>query len=185
MHLEELDHWTAKLGLTGYRTQRARAIHLTLDSLILVSLLPSKPGMVLDIGSGAGFPGLVIKVLRPDCRVILVEVNRRRANFLRHARRVLQLEGLEILEDRIERVTGVLGTTVDVVTSRAVMAPRTVVNYAAALLRPGGILLIPLGPSGPCLSLPQGWSCEVVTRPLPFSSIQRQILRICAPAETG
>ncbi len=181
VQLQELGYWAEKLSLTGYRSDRARAIHLTLDSMLLVPLLSPTAGSLLDIGSGAGFPGVVIKVLRPSLRASLVEANRRRANFLRHLVRRLKLEHCEVLEERVESLRQAPTLRFDCVTQRAIGPPERAFKLASPFVRPGGILLMPLGPTAPPPKLPPGWFHEILSIPLPLSSIKRRILRIHLP----
>lgn len=72
-----------------------------LDSAQLLPLMPESPSFV-DLGSGGGFPGLVLAIHRPHCRAVLVEADLRKATFLREAARSLQLPNLTVLNQRIE-----------------------------------------------------------------------------------
>jgi len=176
-HLEELACWAGRLSVTGYRTDRARAVHLTLDSAILVTLLPPTSGVLLDIGSGAGFPGVVIKILRQDLLVVLVEANRKRGNFLRHLQRRLGLADCEIIIDRAESLQAPLAKRADTVTMRAVAGLDAALGLSEPFLKPGGSLLLPLAPGVKRPLLPAGWEGEICTVPLPFSTLTRRILR--------
>ncbi len=146
--LAELRRWNRVRRLTGYRTEVEQVIHLVLESLLLLPVLPSPAAPLLDIGSGAGAPGLVLKLARPAWPVTLVEANRRRAHFLRHAVRHLQLEGAEVQAMRAEALAqapafaGVFRT----VTMRAVAAPDTAVRLARPFLAPEGHIVSVLGP---------------------------------------
>jgi len=180
-HLQELNSWAERLNLTGYRSDRARAIYLTVDSMIFVTLLSPRAESLLDIGSGNGFPGVIIKVLLPDIRVVLIEANRRRSNFLKHLCRKLDLTGLEVLSARAEAVESTLDLRFDVVTLRSVSRPEAAVSLGSPFLRPGGTLLLSLGPKVAPPPLPRGWAWEILSIPLPFSPIRRRILRIQKP----
>ena len=68
-YLEQLARWNRSARLTGYRTERARMLHLVLESLLLLPLLPRGSSPLLDIGSGAGVPGLILKIARPELAV--------------------------------------------------------------------------------------------------------------------
>lgn len=94
---------------------------------------------VLDLGSGAGLPGLVLALARPDLRVSLVEPMLRRCAFLAAAVDELDLDTVTVLRARAEELAGTL--SVDVVTARAVAPLATLATLAVPLLRPGGLVL--------------------------------------------
>ena len=114
-YLAELDAWRRKVNLTGRLSARELALH-TLES-VLGSRLITHGERVVDIGSGAGFPGLPLAIARDDLDVSLVEPRSKRCAFLRHVARTLRLENVQVLEARIEDVGG---QTFDVATTRAV-----------------------------------------------------------------
>jgi 16S rRNA (guanine(527)-N(7))-methyltransferase RsmG len=148
--LAELDRWSRTTRLTGYRDEADRIRHLVLDSLLFLAALPEPAAPLLDVGSGAGAPGLVLKLARPAWAVVLVEANRRRANFLRHVLRTLALPGAEVREGRAEalaREAALAGTFMSV-TARAVAAPATARALVRPFLRPEGWAVVALG-SGP------------------------------------
>src|SRR3972149_925584 len=91
--LEELGRWGRVSRLTGYRSESEQVVHLILDSLLFLVVIPEPAAPLLDIGSGPGVPGLVLKLARPAWPVTLVEANRRRANFMRQGGRRLGLGG--------------------------------------------------------------------------------------------
>ncbi|HEV2786256.1 MAG TPA: 16S rRNA (guanine(527)-N(7))-methyltransferase RsmG [Solirubrobacteraceae bacterium] len=95
---------------------------------------------IADLGSGAGFPGLVLAVALPAARVALVEANGRRAAFLERAAVELRLENVEVVPERAEAWPRGIGTC-DVVTARAVAPLSVLVEYAAPLLVIDGMLV--------------------------------------------
>jgi 16S rRNA (guanine527-N7)-methyltransferase len=107
------------------------------------------PGLaVVDVGSGAGLPGIVLAVLRPDLRVTLVESLARRVAFLEECRDALQLTTLSVLRGRAEEPAIVSRLTpVDVVTARAVAPLDRLAKWCMPLLGPGGRLLAIKGES--------------------------------------
>jgi len=114
-YLAELDLWRRKVNLTGRLTPVELAAHV-LES-VLGSRLIAHGARVVDIGSGAGFPGLPLAIAREDLDVTLVEPRAKRCTFLRHVVRTLGLENVRVIEDRIEEVGG---QTFEVATTRAV-----------------------------------------------------------------
>jgi 16S rRNA (guanine527-N7)-methyltransferase len=93
--------WNRRVRLTGQRDRLAVVRQHALDSLAAVPHLPDV-GLVVDIGSGAGFPGIVLGCVRPDLEMALIESRRRRANFLREAARTIPLPRVRVLEGRAE-----------------------------------------------------------------------------------
>lgn len=117
-YLAELDVWRRNTNLTGPLPPRALARH-ALESIVPVSLIVHG-AQVVDIGSGAGFPGLPLAIARPDLQLTLVEPRKKRTAFLRHAARVLELSAVQVAETRIEKMEKVGGQTFQVAVTRAV-----------------------------------------------------------------
>ena len=88
--LDLLAVWNRRIHLTGQRDLASLIRAHAIDSLAPAPHLPST-GLVVDVGSGAGFPGIVLGCLRPDLQFVLIESRRRRASFLREAIRALDL----------------------------------------------------------------------------------------------
>lgn len=86
-HYELLVRWNRVLNLTAIRRLEEAVVRHYCESLFLGVHLPAEAVSVLDVGSGAGFPGIPIAVLRPDCAVVLAESHQRKAAFLREATR--------------------------------------------------------------------------------------------------
>jgi len=114
-YLSELDRWRRTTNLTGDLSGGKLARHV-LES-VLASQLIAHGEKLIDIGSGAGFPGLALAIARPDLSVTLVEPRQKRAAFLRHVARVLPVRNVKVREARIEEVGG---QTFGVATTRAV-----------------------------------------------------------------
>jgi len=94
---------------------------------------------VVDLGSGAGLPGIVLAMLRPECQVTLLEPMARRASFLQECVGALGLTNVEVVRGRAEEFAGKLSA--DVVTARAVAPLEKLAALAAGLARPGGRVL--------------------------------------------
>lgn len=99
-HYELLLRWNEKLNLTRIRSAEEAVRFHYCESLFLGRALPAGPQRVVDIGSGAGFPGFPVAVLRPEFRVDLVDSHRRKAVFLREATR--GLPNVQVLARRAE-----------------------------------------------------------------------------------
>ncbi len=131
-------------GLIGPReAPRLWERHL-LNCAVLGELIPSG-ATVCDIGSGAGLPGLVLAIARPDLSVTLVEPLLRRTTFLDEAVQTLSLERVEVVRARAEELHGRRGF--DVVTSRAVAPLPKLARWSLPLTRPGGVVVAMKGAS--------------------------------------
>jgi 16S rRNA (guanine527-N7)-methyltransferase len=126
-------------GLIGPReTERLWDRHL-LNCAVVAELLPEQ-GELVDIGSGAGLPGIVLAMLRPGLHVVLLEPLLRRSVFLEECVSALSLGNATVVRSRAEEKASA-GIRADVATARAVAPLDRLVGWAAALLRPGGELL--------------------------------------------
>jgi 16S rRNA (guanine527-N7)-methyltransferase len=131
-------------GLIGPReTSRLWDRHL-LNCAVVAELLPDR-GELVDIGSGAGLPGVVLAMLRPQMRVVLLEPMLRRSVFLDECVARLGLPNATVVRGRAEELAGVI--TADVATARAVAPLDRLAGWAAGLLRPGGQILAIKGQS--------------------------------------
>jgi 16S rRNA (guanine527-N7)-methyltransferase len=109
-----------------------------LNCAVVAELVPS-PCSLVDLGSGAGLPGVVLALLLPDAEVTLLEPMARRADFLGECVSELGLDNARVQRARAEELSGTV--MVDVVTARAVAPLGRLAAMAVGLLRPGGILL--------------------------------------------
>jgi 16S rRNA (guanine(527)-N(7))-methyltransferase RsmG len=163
-YLDELERWQRIGRLTGYRDRRARTQHLLLESLMLLAVVPVPASPLLDIGSGSGAPGLILKLVRPDWEVALVESARRRANFLLHVIRQLHLDGVAVHCARAEAlVQSSLAGRFRTVTMRAVTTGEAACRLAIPFLTPDGALVRSVGPR----EGPVGGTGRVVTLEVP------------------
>jgi 16S rRNA (guanine527-N7)-methyltransferase len=138
---EHLAQWGDELGLVGPRERDRLWTRHILNSALVAHKLG--PGTLIDIGSGAGFPGLVIAAMRPDIQCVLIEPLGRRAHWLREEADRLGLENVSVRNERAEEAAG--HVIADYVTARAVSALKTLVPLAAPLLRAGGELVLMKG----------------------------------------
>ena len=105
LHYQLLLRWNQKLNLTRIiDLQEAVQLHYC-ESLYLAEFLPKNPLKIVDVGSGAGFPGIPIAIYRPDCVVDLVESHQRKAVFLTEAVRQLGLSNVRVIAKRAEDLT--------------------------------------------------------------------------------
>lgn len=146
LYYEELTIWSKKMNITSIKEYHAVELKHFLDSLTPASVFPVKyldSCRIIDIGSGAGFPGLPLKIVFPDMDVTLVESNKRKSLFLRRVIKVLELSHVEVHNDRAE-VLGLdeaLRERFDVVFSRAVDRLPSVVELTLPFCRMGGVVV--------------------------------------------
>ena len=135
--------WGARVNLTGARTPEALTDEHLADALAFFPRLPREAFRFVDVGSGAGLPGLVIALLRPDAQAVLLEPTQKKCRFLVHAIRALDLA--DRIEARPERLADHLlrggRSAYEVAISRAVWPARDWLGLGAPLLKPSGVLL--------------------------------------------
>jgi 16S rRNA (guanine527-N7)-methyltransferase len=115
--------------------------HLLLDSVLFTRILPGEAQRVMDLGSGAGLPGIPIKIVCPGLALTLVEAGRRRSSFLSAVVRDLGLTEVTVVSERFERVAEGLAGAFDAVVMRCPGRTRELVRRALAVVRPGGIVV--------------------------------------------
>jgi 16S rRNA (guanine527-N7)-methyltransferase len=149
---QELLDWNNRFNLTAIRDSEGIRVKHFLDSLsCLLVLKDPAPTRLIDIGTGAGFPGIPLKIVLPNLRLTLVESVGKKADFCRHMVQALGLDQVEILQARAEE----LGLDrnhrerYDWVLARAVAGMPTLAEYLLPLARIGGAILAQKGESGP------------------------------------
>lgn len=148
--LRQVIEWRRRINLTGAASIADLVALHVVDSLLPLAVVSVPRGATLaDVGAGAGFPGVPIKIARPDLRTTLVEASRRRVAFLEHIVRVLNLGGLTVVQARAETLGRHPGYRehFDVVVSRAVARAATSAELCLPLAAIGGTVLLLKGPS--------------------------------------
>lgn len=146
MYIAELKKWNRKINLTAITDDREMVIKHILDSLSYGMGFASTVGLkLLDIGSGAGFPAIPLKLTRPEITVTMVESTKKKASFLRHIIRMLKLSGVNVVDKRTEDITD-LFMTFDVVTARAFADMNTALDAGTPFLKRGGLIVLSRGP---------------------------------------
>ena len=169
-YLAALDVWRRRTNLTGPFDSRELVSH-ALESVLGSQLIPH--GIrVIDIGSGAGFPGLPLAIARPDLRVTLLEPRRKRAAFLRHVLQTLPLRNASVLEKRSQAL-GDAGF--DLATVRAVGDLGSTIGDAGFLKSRGQILAWTTDPQALSEALAPAFSFQF-TAPVPGSG--RRVLAL-------
>lgn len=96
--------WNKKINLTSYQNNSDILNHLILKSVILYPIIKGC-NRFIDIGTGAGIPGIPIKIIVPDAEAILIEARRKKCTFLRHICRTLEIKDIKIIQERLEFVS--------------------------------------------------------------------------------
>jgi 16S rRNA (guanine527-N7)-methyltransferase len=193
-HYEELRRWAPRLALVGPGTAAEVVERHFGESLAALPLIPDRPpgeagrdtgrdtGELVDVGSGAGFPALVIAAARPLWRVTLVEARQRKWAFLMSVARRASLS-CRCLNARVgDPLPEGLPASVDVVTARAIRLPAEVLGLLLGRLTPAGRALLWAGAADP--DLPPGHVVHTAVR-LPGSDRRRIVEVRRAPREPG
>ena len=147
LFLTELDKWNRTINLTAIRDGREVIIKHVLDSLSYLRGFDAVAGLrLLDMGSGAGFPAIPLKIARPEIAVTLVESVKKKASFLRHIVRTVKLKGIEVMDKRTEELPAACLAAYDVVTARAFANMDLALTTGRPFLKPGGQIVLSRGP---------------------------------------
>jgi 16S rRNA (guanine527-N7)-methyltransferase len=144
VYLKELGAWNEKTNLTGSHDEREVVIKHFVDSMAACRVLTPVQGYkLIDIGSGAGFPGLVLKLAIPDLEVTLLEPSQKRVAFLRHLIGRLHLKEIDVVDQRIQEYAGMQSYPgmYDWITVRA-LSISSLLGPARSLLSENGKLLL-------------------------------------------
>ncbi len=141
-HASELINWNRKINLTTITHPRDIAVKHFLDSLAPAGFIPDGASL-LDIGSGGGFPGIPLKILKPSISVLLIDGNGKKVNFLKHVLRTLHLENIEALQIRAENLLKApqCANSFDVIISRALSDLASFVKSALPMLAAQGTII--------------------------------------------
>ena len=175
-HLELLSKWNRRLNLTAVRSYRDLTSHHILDSLSINSYL--RGTTLLDIGTGAGFPGLPLATLNPDLEVTLLDSRNKRIEFLRHVISINGIENVVLEHCRIENFRPT--RKFDTLAARAFTSLAEMVSLCEGLLVSGTRLLAQKGryPQQELDSLPAKIQSNVTVEKLavPFLDAERHLV---------
>lgn len=175
-----------KYNLTSIKGEKEVAVKHFLDSLTCVQFLEQEPLHLMDIGTGAGFPGVPLKILMPKIKLVLVDSVRKKVEFLEMLITKLGFSDAQARWDRAE----IMGNSVvyreksDVVVSRAVASLNVLAELCLPLVRPGGLFLAMKGPGAheeaetaqKAIKLLGGVIEKVEARILPFIPEERNLI---------
>jgi 16S rRNA (guanine527-N7)-methyltransferase len=152
-YLDLLHKWQKVHRLVGSAEPGWIVENLFLDSLLFLRVLPADVVSLADLGSGAGFPGIPIKIVRPDLDVVLIESRERRVSFLSAALRELALDRVRVVGGRVETLQTEMVGLFGAVVMRCAGDQNKLRPAAERLLAPGGTVIL----SGPPARTPLDW----------------------------
>lgn len=176
--LDELDDWNQRMNLTAIRERGAQITKHLLDSLSVQPFLHGE--RILDVGTGAGFPGLPLAIVNPSRQFTLLDSTAKKLRFIDHVATVLALPNVQTVHARAENFRP--AQRFDIVLSRAVGPVEQFVEWAGHLCVGGGRLLAMKGrePAAELAKLPSGWKLAAVHRlDVPALDEERHLVELC------
>jgi 16S rRNA (guanine527-N7)-methyltransferase len=180
-HLRLVEEWGKRKNLTSLKTRREMAVFHLLDSITVLKVLPEGQGKRLaDIGTGAGFPGLVLKSVRMDLHLALIDRDPGKIVFLKHVVRHLGLSEVIFLNARVETLVGAPSQEpFDMVVTRALSSDPAFFSSLLPLVTISGSFIRMAGPSSSArqIDLPDFRLVDRWDGALPFSTSSRTVCR--------
>jgi 16S rRNA (guanine(527)-N(7))-methyltransferase RsmG len=181
-YLALLKRWNRTISLTAIEEDAEIVARHFGESIFAGSVVPMERGRLADVGSGAGFPGLALKIAFPELQVTLIEPNLKKSAFLREAQAALGLPGLEIVRSRYEdfqRVSGSLSFTC----ARALGGYKRLLQWSKEVLEPNGRVILWLGiEDSNLLARTRGWNWAL---PVGIPESRRRVLLVGTPASSS
>lgn len=174
-YLALLEKWNQAYNLTAIRDKDGMLVKHILDSLMIMPYLQGKS--LLDVGTGAGLPGIVVALVRPDIQVTLLDSNSKKVRFLRQVIAELKIPNAQAEHARVEQFQA----QVDMVSSRAFATLADMVAGSAHLLQPQGLFLAMKGqyPQEEIAALPATIRLkDALPLKVPFLAEERHLLRL-------
>jgi 16S rRNA (guanine527-N7)-methyltransferase len=176
--LDQLDEWNQRMNLTAIRERGAQITKHLLDSLSVQPFLRGE--RILDVGTGAGFPGLPLAIVNPSLQFMLLDSTAKKLKFIEQVAGLLELTNVQTVHARAENYRPT--QRFDIVLSRAVGPVEQFVKWAGHLCVGGGRLLAMKGrdPAAELQGLPSGWKLAAVHRlNVPALDEERHLVEIC------
>jgi 16S rRNA (guanine527-N7)-methyltransferase len=176
IYLKELKKWNKTYNLTSIEDEKEIIVKHFLDSLLYLSFITEKSLNIADIGSGAGFPGMPIAIVREDLKISLIEPSWKKCVFLKNIKTKLELPNIEIYQAKSKEVEGKF----DIVVSRALWSMKELIENCKHLLEENGFFLISksLKLQEELKDLPKEYKVQIKEFDLPLINGKRYIVRI-------
>lgn len=169
--------WNQKVNLTSITDPKELVGRHFGESLFALDAVPLRPRRLVDVGSGAGFPGLALKLMLPETKIALIESNTKKATFLREVARQLRLEAVTVLRARTDDIDP-SPLAADCITARAVGRFKELLEWSRIALLPQGQLVLWLGADDAVqVARARGWSWSL---PSTIPKSQRRVLLVGA-----
>lgn len=192
---EMLVEWNEKMNLTAVTDPDGISVKHFLDSILLIYHIDFDGcGSIADIGTGAGFPGIPLKIMMPDKRLVLIDSLNKRINFLKAITDEIGLDNTECIHGRAEEMgkKAEYREKFDAVVSRAVANMKVLCEYCLPFVKVGGMFVAlkaenaeeELETAKPMIGTLGGKVEEVISAPLPMSDITRKLIVVRKVAPT-
>lgn len=145
-YYEYLEEKNKVMNLTAISGEEDVARLHFLDCAAMLGFVPLEGKRVIDVGTGAGFPGMVLKILSPSAEFVLLDSLNKRIDFLSELAEKLELQKISCIHARAEEAAAEMGGTFDVATSRAVARLNVLCELCLPLLKVGGVFAAMKGP---------------------------------------
>jgi 16S rRNA (guanine527-N7)-methyltransferase len=175
--LRELKTWNEHTNLTAIRTDEEIILKHFKDSLTLLDVIPDSATTLLDVGTGAGFPGVPLAITRPNLKVTLLDSTQKKIAFHEHVIKVLRLKNLKTKLGRAEEVAHdhLFREHFDVVVARALAELRILVEYTLPFVKVGGI----------CIAQKNSGSTEIDAATHAIKELGGELLNVVPVQEPG
>lgn len=186
-YMDMLLEWNQKINLTAIKEEKEVIVKHFLDSLTILPLIKQSDASVIDVGTGAGFPGIPLKMLKGDIRITLLDSLKKRTKFLKEVINMINAENVTILHGRAEDFgrDNLYREKFNYSVARAVAALPVLVEYCLPFLEVGGVFIAMKGrnmeeinDSRNAIKTLGGEIEEIVELSLPFTDIKRNIICI-------
>jgi 16S rRNA (guanine527-N7)-methyltransferase len=180
VYAEQLAVWNKKINLTAITDPCQMAEKHFIDSMAVVQLIPPSAGLI-DMGSGGGFPGIVIKIMRPDVKILLLDSVRKKISFLKQVIRLLELESIDAVQGRAEDLgrDKAFAGQFDGVISRAFADLAKFIDLACPFIKKNGMLYAMKGKHGAneiTADIKKNHKIDIHTYQLPFEQAARSVI---------
>lgn len=185
LYMETLKRWNQKFNLTAIENEKDIIIKHFIDSLSMLPYMEKENASIIDVGTGAGFPGIPLKLVRPNLKLVLLDSLEKRVGFLKELINILNISDTAAIHGRAEDygVKSVYREVFDISTARAVASLPVLLEYCLPFTAVGGVFIAMKGSnadeaesSDKALKILGGEIERIDEIVLPFSDIKRRLI---------